>query len=219
MVRFPPCLLALATHPASARSKLQRYIQLLSEFAVVSMETPNSSMAKLPPEVKSNIMKYVNDGDKATRNKWPPIKPLVSPTSMPPREGASPFMRVPTEIRRRIYAFVGVIPEWPKVHPPKCDNGGCVKEKNESSKKPPPARRNTISDLMTLNKKICAEIAEILYEGKLANIQHSPLYAFATCANSVSCAQSASSSFMCMKVSVLKVESNFWMLVGSRCSI
>ncbi|KAK5695858.1 hypothetical protein LTR97_008278 [Elasticomyces elasticus] len=85
------------------------------------------------------------------------------PALTPPRNGSSPFMLIPVEMRRAIFASELTTKDKDVPYAPQCDTEahkptGPVDEKMESTK------RNRASTLMTVNSKIADEIATMLYE-------------------------------------------------------
>ncbi|KAK5678670.1 hypothetical protein LTS10_009114 [Elasticomyces elasticus] len=85
------------------------------------------------------------------------------PALTPPRNGSSPFMLIPVEMRRAIFAYELTTKDKNVPYLPQCDTEahkptGPVDEKMESTK------RNRASTLMTLNSTIADEIATMLYE-------------------------------------------------------
>ncbi|KAK5744233.1 hypothetical protein LTR17_002263 [Elasticomyces elasticus] len=85
------------------------------------------------------------------------------PALMPPRNGSSPFMLVPVEMRRAIFAYELTTKDKNVLYLPQCDTEahkptGPVDEKMEATK------GNRASTLMTLNSTIADEIATMLYE-------------------------------------------------------
>ncbi|KAK3622616.1 hypothetical protein LTR56_022081 [Elasticomyces elasticus] len=85
------------------------------------------------------------------------------PALTPPRNGSSPFMLIPVEMRRAIFACELTTKDKNVPYLPQCDTEahkptGPVDEKMEATK------RNRASTLMTLNSTIADEIATMLYE-------------------------------------------------------
>ena len=127
----------------------------------IPIDNPNTS--PLPYEIWQQIIDDAT-GDHRALNlmSWtPPLPVLGTSASVPPRNGASPFMNLPTELRRAIFAET--LPACHFAHHPKCDDDEAAsqKEKKKKGKGPP---RNATFDLMILSKKICGEITEVMYE-------------------------------------------------------
>lgn len=83
------------------------------------------------------------------------------PALDPPRDGSSPFIDSPAEVRRAI--FVGSMPAKDALVLPRCGDAADSRPKAKVTKRHDP-QHNRTSDLMVLNKKICREIATIVYE-------------------------------------------------------
>ncbi|KAF2766167.1 hypothetical protein EJ03DRAFT_377200 [Teratosphaeria nubilosa] len=77
--------------------------------------------------------------------------------SIPPANGSSPFMQLPTELRREIFCSSLLAREIP-VQPL------CQDHFNVSRDERTGARHNRTSDLMVINKKISEEVAHMVYE-------------------------------------------------------
>ena len=80
------------------------------------------------------------------------------PYFTPPANGRCPLMSLPAELRRTIFA--DSLPSKHDLIHPRCDN----EENRASSHSPGFLGRNRTTDLMTLNKQIKEEIAEVIYE-------------------------------------------------------
>ena len=127
----------------------------------------NSGMSALPGEVINQIMDSTSDEHQSVvqrTSQWPGgVRPLAY---TPPATGVSPFMRLPTELRREI--FGESLPARDTAHSPKCDDDDADyfkhHEERADPKKPKKAKRGPTTNLMVLNKKICGEIAEVIYE-------------------------------------------------------
>ncbi|KAI7371862.1 hypothetical protein KC354_g228 [Hortaea werneckii] len=121
----------------------------------------------------------------------------IHPAETPPRDGKCPFMTLPTELRRAIFA--DSLPARDVAIPVRCEDAHDHRAQKQSSREnnhsggegnltyastcttttttttttpapsgsagpsTNPAKRNRTADLMTLNRRLCAEITELLY--------------------------------------------------------
>ncbi|KAK4890132.1 hypothetical protein LTR27_011124 [Elasticomyces elasticus] len=128
-------------------------------------QTPFGS---LPSELLDQIIRIAEresvSNSTGMSNAMATLLPMDShPALTPPRNGSSPFMLIPVEMRRAIFACELTTKDKNVPYLPQCDTEahkptGPVDEKMESTK------RNRASTLMTLNSKIADEIATMLYE-------------------------------------------------------
>lgn len=118
---------------------------------------------RLPAEVVLNIADLADDEHNDTT--WN-ISTRPASTKMlaaiPPANGTCPIMALSTELRRSI--FDQFIISRGIQHHPNCEDEWKhgSRERNNNWVKAP--RSNKTSDLMILNKKLCGEITELLYE-------------------------------------------------------
>ncbi|KAI7308485.1 hypothetical protein KC315_g13332, partial [Hortaea werneckii] len=118
----------------------------------------------------------------------------IHPAETPPRDGKCPFMTLPTELRRAIFA--DSLPARDVAIPVRCEDAHDHRAQKQSSRENShlggggnhthastctttttttpapsgsadpstnPAKKNRTADLMTLNRRLCAEITELLY--------------------------------------------------------
>ncbi|KAI7476309.1 hypothetical protein KC351_g9537, partial [Hortaea werneckii] len=118
----------------------------------------------------------------------------IHPAETPPRDGKCPFMTLPTELRRAIFA--DSLPARDVAIPVRCEDAHDHRAQKQSSREnnhlggggnhthastctttttttpapsgsadpsTNPAKKNRTADLMTLNRRLCAEITELLY--------------------------------------------------------
>ena len=118
---------------------------------------PAEILTRLPVEVTDQIHAYARYQDPgSSRLVW---NRLASdgehPAERPPPNGACPFMEMPRELRQTFFAdeLVGKN----VVFAPHCGR----EDRGDNSLA---AKRNRTSDLMTINKALCEEIATVLYE-------------------------------------------------------
>lgn len=117
-----------------------------------------STTYALPLEIVEQIVDCVTDEPPAKQPQTMNLTTAAHPASVPPATGACPFMDLPSELRRVIFAES--LPARDAVHHPKCDDDPPkIGEKKDKKSKPSGA-----VCLMLLNKKFCSEVAEILYE-------------------------------------------------------
>ena len=117
---------------------------------------------RLPEELVDYILDYNYARRQPTAVSIKPSEPAVmkrSPAYTPPAIGC-PFMELPTELRRDIFAES--LPAKDVMIQPKCNDDKVSESEIAASKRW--ARRNPTSDLMTLNKKICGEVTEVVYQ-------------------------------------------------------
>ena len=106
----------------------------------------------------------------------PPLRPVWSPprhisphpAETPPKNGAVPLMKLPTELRREIFAES--LPARDVEYHPICeDDKAAMRNKAAMSANPkrPLPKKNRISDLMTISNTLCAEITEVMYEERV----------------------------------------------------
>lgn len=148
----------------SGISQLINTSALLGNF-LTSLHALRPSLPPLPSEVQRQIIDLVITDQTSTENDQnsTPLPPR-NPAGIPPANGSSPFMNLPTELRRSI--FFDSLPSSTKAYHPSCKD--CPDARFNSKLDPDvQPRRNSTSDLMTLNKRICGEITELLYEGML----------------------------------------------------
>ena len=112
-----------------------------------------------PSEVQEEIMGYVT-GEEVAQAPRTQLR-MTSPALTPPANGAIPVMKLPSELRRSIFA--DSLPAKDVVHPPRCEDiiSNAVSSIQDHNTK---TKRTRISDLMTVNRAICQEITEVLYE-------------------------------------------------------
>ena len=126
----------------------------------------NPTIRGLPDELLEQIVTHArNTGNKlATQNqtKWSLLK--TSPAYTPPATGACPLMGIPSELRRQIFAES--LPARDIACHPKCDDEKQDREHHVQPHKDclPKLKPNPTANLMVLNKQICSEIAEVIYE-------------------------------------------------------
>lgn len=152
----------LALDKMAGISQLINTSAFLTTF-LTSLHTLKPSLPPLPAEVQQHIIDLVigdQNGTGTAQNHIPP--PPCHPAAISPASGSSPFMNLSTELRRSI--FVDSLPPSTKAYRPRCKDApdDRFNSKLDPSLQP---RRNSTSDLMILNKKICGEITEVLYEG------------------------------------------------------
>ncbi|TKA33299.1 hypothetical protein B0A50_00852 [Salinomyces thailandicus] len=85
------------------------------------------------------------------------------PAETPLPRGACPFMKLPSELLRIIFAESFAVRN--KIVRVSCDdNDDGSEDRKIENRKLQPARRSHIAGLMTLNKRVCTEIATVIYE-------------------------------------------------------
>jgi hypothetical protein len=82
--------------------------------------------------------------------------------SIPPADGTCHFDKLPAELLKAI--FSASLPPRAQIIEPRC--GGARTESLEKRE----LRPNRVADLMVLNKKLCEQVAEVLYEERTYNI-------------------------------------------------
>jgi hypothetical protein len=121
-------------------------VRIINQAAVVAIAQP------LPHELVTKIAAFVFEDDMPADEKPSNLPP---PYMTPPTTCA--LMKLPSELRRQIFAHW--IPDPDAVHFPRCEDD----EKSRKRKWGEYERPSTL-DLMVLNKRICGEIAEVIYE-------------------------------------------------------
>ncbi|KAK0933019.1 hypothetical protein LTR29_015384 [Friedmanniomyces endolithicus] len=118
---------------------------------------PAQILIRLPAEVTEQIHAYARyqdpDSSRLVRNRLASDGEQLA--QRPPPNGACPFMGVPQELRQTFFAdeLVGKH----VVFAPHCGR----EDRGDNSLA---AKRNRTSDLMTINRALCEEIATVLYE-------------------------------------------------------
>lgn len=120
----------------------------------------------LPGELNEHILNYVYP-NMAVRNTAAVSRTRHagsgrSAAYTPPEDGSSPFMKLPTELRRTIFAES--LPAKDVLIPAECNDDSEEGDNQEGKKRIFYGSSNRTADLMTLNKTICEEIAEVVYD-------------------------------------------------------
>ncbi|KAK1059695.1 hypothetical protein LTR74_012426 [Friedmanniomyces endolithicus] len=118
---------------------------------------PAQILTRLPAEVTEQIHAYARSQEPdSSRLIWNRLASNGEhPAQRPPPNGACPFMEMPRELRQTFFADELVGKDV--VFAPHCGR----EDHDDNSLA---AKRNRTSDLMTINKALCEEIATILYE-------------------------------------------------------
>ena len=141
----------------------------------MSSTTPsiNHMLERLPNEITNHIADYVTAPRAIVSTSLTMVAPMKA--SIPPADGSSPFLGLPRELRRAIFAYVLPLPPKNKlVEPydkvtksqaadaePVAPVAGPVKKKLVKAKQQPTL---SIGDALVLCKSIAAEILITLYE-------------------------------------------------------
>lgn len=172
---------AMTNVPANKRLSLELQYEVMSYVMgreLTALDLPQStSFDNLPLSMFTNM-----DNRTPSDMLSPPARHTAylarkgaHPALKPPRSGACPFMKIPGELRRQILA--DSLPDRDVVYEP-CDIDeqasittlieGIMTRSRSMTKEVMMAkpRHNFLSGLMTLNKTISGEIAEVLYEGE-----------------------------------------------------
>ncbi|KAK5121141.1 hypothetical protein LTR85_005625 [Meristemomyces frigidus] len=123
----------------------------------------NPMVPAIPAEVIAQILAYLGVGTVSQRQAaaGASISTTLSPhpALTPPRDGSSPFLALPSELRRAIFATS--LSARDALVQPRCDDEHGTKKTAVRTTEP---QANRTSDLMVLNKLICREIATVIYE-------------------------------------------------------
>ncbi|KAK4539750.1 hypothetical protein LTR36_010403 [Oleoguttula mirabilis] len=153
-------------------SRREQKAELLArayEKVLIRIHLDNPAVPAVPAEIAAQILRYLGVGIPA-----PQQAPLTPPSASisrehlalsPPRNGSSPFMALPSELRRSIFATS--LSERETVVLPTCNDEHQPKQAADETAKPP---RNRTSDLMVINMVICREIATVVYEERTFTI-------------------------------------------------
>lgn len=124
-------------------------------------------MPQLPAEVQSTIIDMVvtNWNDRPARPPSDPSAPEGHPALKPPPSGACPLMSLPAELRR--FIFAESLSQRDASFRALCDDKDndliTRKKRNDQSRKVN-KKEHTVANLMTLNRKVCHELCEVMYE-------------------------------------------------------
>ena len=138
---------------------------LRTVFVAVNRGRP--CLSQLPNEIAEIIidMVIVEDENWLSHLTSSARTPTRHPALTPPRTGASPFMSLPTEMRR--YIFAESLSDHDQAFHPLCDNKDADVRKKHKLKDPQrkvDKNAHTIFNLMTINRKICGELSQVMYE-------------------------------------------------------
>lgn len=117
----------------------------------------------LPDELIDHILDHLGVGPDSQRHTWTSTTtssiPYNHPALSPPPNGSYPFLALPTEVRRAIFATS--LPARDTIVQPRCDDEHGPKSAADKYAEP---RHNRTTDLMVLHSRTCDEVATVLYE-------------------------------------------------------
>jgi hypothetical protein len=117
--------------------------------------------ARIPEEIIERI-EFFAAQDRRSEIDWPTLRkrPKIVSPSLPPPFKACPFLdRLPTEIRVLIYKQVVQLNTT--IAKPCCENSNKAEDVAEQK-----STARELSNLMTVNSKICKELQRVIYEGR-----------------------------------------------------
>lgn len=133
-------------------------------FGILSLRDPR--IPTLPAEIVEDIIHRATGGVERLAHPFLQRRtPYRHPALTPPVSGASPFMSLSAELRR--YIFAEHLGDRDKSFDPLCE--GIIQDQIRTKKRQDPKSKidqtkNSIAGLMTLNRRCCGEIGEVMYQ-------------------------------------------------------